>query len=200
MKIRFILYIIQVVLTFILLQSVCSAQSVSSGPASNDSKDSDYKRNVGVLLSNISGYGAYYQEELWESYRVRAVGLIYFYDLEFQDEKIKDFNYDIGLEIQRDIKVFASRRVYFILGGYYYYDDSSTYESESKNQSRKLHSISVGTGIGVEYIYHRVSYNFDIGYKYFYDRAKRSENGGEMLKELISELKLGGGVGIGFMF
>ncbi len=223
-KIRFSIYIIQVILTFILIQSICNAQSESndkltkyldhSGQSeqrdSNDSTYSnskyvdaqhdEYKRNVGVILSNISGYGAYYQEELWDSFRVKAVGLIYFYDLEIKNKELKDFNYDIGLEIQRDIKVFDSRRVYFVLGGYYYYDNSSSYESESKNQSRKLHSISVGTGIGVQYIYHRVSYNFDIGYKYFYDRAKRSENGGEMVKEFISQLKLGGGVGIGFVF
>ncbi|MBU4487214.1 MAG: hypothetical protein KKD38_09840 [Candidatus Delongbacteria bacterium] len=161
-------------------------------------KNAQFDNHLGVKASNISGYGIYYSKNISESYRLQAMGIIYYYEWNKNEESETIFNYDLGLEIQKDLYNGENSRTYLLFGGYYYFDDATDIYDNKTNTVNN--SFNIGTGIGFEFEYKRVVYNFDIGYKFFEDDIDTFTNGDFSYNELKRVTKIGAGIGIGFMF
>lgn len=159
-----------------------------------------YQQVVGMTASNISGYGLYYQTQLTPTFYVKGSGLFYIFERSLAEVKESQLNYDVGLEIQNDLVVYPNRRIYALVGGYYFFDKTAEKELEKVNKSKALHSRSVGLGVGVMYDYKRIAVNFDMGYKYYWDTASIKEHGKAAVPEFVQQLKLGGGVSLGYQF
>ena len=157
---------------------------------------------IGVKLSNISGYGVYYNRKITDNINIQLLGLIYYYFKKESDEENNNLNYDIGIELQNNFLKIHNFRMYVLAGAYYYYDDDETI---FKNYTTKLtnNSFNAGIGIGAEYYYKRFILSVDIGYKYFEDNKVRftKDNKGIVEKPSINRVtKIGAGIGFGFMF
>ena len=126
------------------------------------------------------------------------MGLAYYlYGLKNNIEH-RNFNYDFGLEIQRNIYYSNNFRMYILAGGYYYLDDD-----RKQGNGNKLniinHSYNVGVGISGEYYYKRFVLSLYLGYKFYEDRLETTEN--ENQYPAINRVtKIGAGAGLGFMF
>jgi len=89
------------------------------------SKTDLFKRSTGVYISNISGFGWYYRQQVIPDYHLKATGIIYYYEFNFGDnsqEPERKFNYNLGLELQKDFIKTSAYRFYGLLGAYYDYD------------------------------------------------------------------------------
>jgi hypothetical protein len=156
------------------------------------------KNTIGIKYSNISGYGIYYNREITENFKLQIMGLVYYlYGLKDNIEH-KNLNYDIGLEIQRNILKGQSTRLYFLVGAYYYLDDDK-YEGNGTKDYKINHSYNVGVGFAGEYYYHRFIISLDVGYKFFEDRWEITHDA-QQYPEIKRVTKRGLGIGIGFMF
>lgn len=159
---------------------------------------SDYDNCLGVKYSNISGYGIYYTRDISENYKVQVMGLAYYLYSLSEGIEHKNFNWDLGLEIQRNLVSTQNFRLFFVVGGYYYFDDDKK-KSESVNLSIENHSFNVGMGLSGEFYYKRFVVNLYLGYKYYQDKLKTTDKD-KQYPELKSVTKLGAGLGVGFMF
>lgn len=166
---------------------------------SQDSTFGNFNNSFGLKASNISGYGFYYNRKLNDDYKIQAMGLIYYLFSDNNNEKHTNFNYDIGLEIQRNIFYTTNTRVYILAGGFYYFDDDLV-ENPTNKTKMVNHSFNFGVGIAGEYYYYRFVLSIDLGYKFFEDRIVITENDNYSHPELYRVTKIGGGIGIGFMF
>jgi hypothetical protein len=155
--------------------------------------------SIGLKASNISGYGFYYNRRISDDYKLQVMGLIYYYYNEANKEIHKIFNYDIGLELQRDIYRSSNFRTFMLAGAYYYFDDDHLDGVINDNITTK-HSYNVGVGLAGEYMFRRFLISFDLGYKFFEDRLEIKENANAPYPELKRVTKVGAGIGIGFMF
>ncbi|MBS1536827.1 MAG: hypothetical protein JST20_03660 [Bacteroidetes bacterium] len=156
---------------------------------------------VGLKMSNISGYGFYYNRKVSDRVRLQAMGLIYYYynQSKSDNEIHKNFNYDFGFEIQQDIYQSPSFRMFLLAGSYYYYDDDSK-EKSTQSLLSINNSFNVGVGLSGEYLYKRFVISFDIGYKFFEDNIVITEDSKRTYPVLKRTTKLGAGLGVGFMF
>ena len=186
--------ILFIILAFIIL-------SASSFSEKKSYKMDDLDNAFGVKLSNISGYGVYYTRKINDDFKVQLMGMIFYYQSVKTGEDYKNFNYDIGLELQRNIYQDHNSRFYILAGAYYYYDDDHTINSLFDEDIFK-NSYNVGVGITYEYFWNRILFSFDAGYKFFEDRisVRKLKPTVENYPELNRVTKLGGGIGIGFMF
>ncbi len=178
-----------VILTFSLTQTIfCQEVSYSS-----------LNNTFGIKLSNISGYGLYYNRKITEDFKLQFMGLVYYlYSLD-QGEEHKNLNYEFGLEIQRNIATGENGRVYFLAGAYYFFDDDS--REGNGNLNKKINnSINCGVGIAGEYYYKRFILSLELGYKFYEDRLEITENSKTPYPEIKRVMKIGAGIGIGFMF
>lgn len=176
-------------MSLILYFSACYTQTA---------QNNEFKNYAGIKASNISGYGLYYSRNVSDNYRLQVMGLVYYYEYAKEEESEKIFNYDLGLEAQRNIYISENSRTYLLFGGYYYYDDDTDKNIDEVNSVNN--SYNIGIGLGFEFEYKRIVYNLDIGYKFFEDNIDTYINGDFSYDELKRVTKLGAGVGIGFMF
>ena len=168
-----------------------------------------YKNTFGLKASNISGYGFAYTRNLSENFNIQVLGLYYyqhsdkFLGLVAYDEENNGVstirNYNIGVEIQRDLYQGEYSRFYFLFGGYYYMDNDE-YLSDIEFEDVLTHSYNVGIGFGVNFFYKRFVLSCDVGYKFYEDRKEVSGTGVDPHPELIRLTKIGGGIGVGFIF
>lgn len=157
------------------------------------------KNTFGIKLSNITGYGLYYNRKLSDNFNIQVIGLVYYLYSKNNGIEHNNLNYEFGLEFQGNIVKSESARVYFLAGAYYFFDDDSREGNGNLNQ-RINNSINGGIGIAGEYYYKRFILSLEIGYKFYEDRLEIIENNREPYPELSRVMKIGAGVGIGFMF
>ena len=202
----FILNVIIILLIFITPDSIRSSDF-------NFNKD-NHKNKYGLKASNISGYGLFYNRRLSQNYYLQANGLVYYLDYDEDDGETTTtiFNYDFGLEIQRNILITDKFRFYFLAGGYYFYDDrtditklddNSPNFSETEKEEIKINSYNIGIGAGFEYyFYKRAFVIIEIGYKFYEDKIKTLIDGEEPQDspELERITKIGASIGIGYTF
>jgi len=174
--------------------------------------EDNHKNRYGLKASNISGYGVFYNRRLSQNYYFQANGLIYYLDYELGDKETTTaiFNYDLGVEIQRNIINSASFRFYFLAGAYYFFDDEtniSTIDNNSNSETTKeeiyTHSYNIGLGVGVEYYFYKRAFVLaELGYKFYEDKIKTLYDGEEPLEspELIRVTKIGASIGVGYTF
>ena len=168
----------------------------------------EHKNTFGIKASNISGYGFAYTRNLSDNYNIQVMGLIFYQ----QSDKILGLvsyddnngvhtinNYNIGAEIQRDLYQGEYSRIYFLFGGYYYMDNDESI-SDIGFEDVLTHSYNVGIGIGANFFYKRFVISCDVGYKFYEDRMEVSGTDVATHPELVRLTKIGGGIGIGFMF
>jgi hypothetical protein len=156
------------------------------------------QRSIGIVLSNISGYGLY-----WDAYRdsnwlLRPTGSLYIWKHKTNDNNSFHFNLETGMEIQRSLFTKDQRRFYCLLGGYYYTDRTSSH-GEAHFKERRLQSFSFGSGVGVEYQFSRFVVGAHLGYKQFFDYAENHSSEDGAFKEEIFSLKQAGGLSLGFV-
>jgi hypothetical protein len=165
---------------------------------SNTLNAEEYNKYFGVKASNLTGYGIYLARDITDTFRAQTMGIVYYYEKTESDNSESVFNYDIGLEFQKEIYKWKNSRTYILFGGYYYYDeDIKDYEDKI---SVINNSYNLGVGLGLEFSHKRIVYNFDIGYKFFEDDIDTVKNGKLTFDELERVTKIGAGAGIGFMF
>ncbi|MGA2297827.1 MAG: hypothetical protein ABSG15_09805 [FCB group bacterium] len=157
-----------------------------------------YNNSFGIKYTNISGYGIYYDRAVSDYLNLQVMGLFYYLYGVKDNVTHKNYNYDIGLEIQENLIQGESGRVYFLEGGYYYLDDDRYDGKDSKNYIID-HSFNVGVGMSGQYYYKRFLLSLDIGYKFYEDRLETTNNT-QHYPEIKRLMKLGLGIGIGFMF
>jgi hypothetical protein len=149
-------------------------------------------------VSNISGYGLY-----WDAYRsdrsvLRPTGFFYLFQSNRFGTEQRNLNYEVGMEAQHHLIHRAERSLFLMAGAYYYFDDDA--RGDDSDAWRKiLHSFSTGFGIGLEKKRNRLLLSFHLGIKAFWDRATITAAGSEPTKERIWHLKEGGGFSIGFV-
>lgn len=180
-----------IMIAFLILLS----QSVFSQESTFEDNDNTF----GLKASNISGYGLYYNRKLSDDLRLQLMGLaFYLYSLDNGIEH-KNFNYDIGLEIQQDIAKGYNTRLYILAGAFYYLDDDQR-DGNSTLFKSVNHSFNAGIGIGGLYYYKKFVISLELGYKFFEDNLEITNENGKSYPELHRVTKVGAGVGIGFMF
>jgi hypothetical protein len=158
----------------------------------------EYMNYFGVKASNLTGYGIYLARDITDTFRAQTMGILYYYEKTESENSESVFNYDIGLEFQKEIYKGKNSRTYVLAGGYYYYDeDIKDYEDKI---SVINNSYNLGVGLGFEFSHKRIVYNFDFGYKFFEDDIDTIKNGKLTYDELERVTKIGAGAGIGFIF
>lgn len=164
-----------------------------------DESYQNFNNTFGLKLSNISGYGLYYNRKISDNFKIQVVGLVYYlYSLNNGIEH-KNLNYEIGLEIQRKIVSGENGRIYFLAGAYYFFDDDSR-EGNGYLDKKINNSFNTGIGLAGEYYYKRFILSLELGYKFYEDRLEITNNNQVPYPELRREMKIGAGIGIGFMF
>jgi hypothetical protein len=157
---------------------------------------------IGLNSSNISGYGFYYNRKITENFRIQFMCFAYYYYNDSNKEIHKIFNYDYGIELQRDLSKSENFRIFVLVGAYKSFNhDTKDYpvlQKEIKNNS-----FNAGIGISGEYYYKRFVFNLGLGYKYFgdnYEIRDNTYNNGLPYPVLEKRTKIGAGIGVGFMF
>ena len=158
---------------------------------------------VGMSASSISGIGASY-EALFGGWGSRLTGFAV-YDRDSRDSE--EINWNLGLEIQRDLSHSEHTRFYVLLGGNYWYRryESSNISYSNSNldpfgeggSSIRIHNVSlgeyhsagIGMGIGWLFLGHLYAHT-DIGMEY---RKKMNASG-------VSRLGVAGGAGVSYRF
>ena len=164
-------------------------------------KYDDYDNSLGIKASNISGYGFYYRKKINDDFSLQFMGLIYYFFTQNDEREYTNFNYDFGIELQRNILTGENHKFYILAGGYYYYDDDEN--NRLLNNKRTLainNSFNVGIGIGYELFYKRFLLNIELGYKFFEDNKEITEDKNPAYPELHRVTKIGAGIGLGFTF
>jgi hypothetical protein len=170
-----------------------------SSSNSEEKNFSEFLNAFGMKASNISGYGFYYNRRINKEFQIQSMGLIYYYVNKDEQNEYKNFNYDIGLELQRNMFKSQSNRWYLMAGAYYYYDDESDKSSEN-SKTIVNNSFNIGVGLGYEYHYKRFLFSLELGYKFFEDHKVITETGLPAYPVLDRLTKIGLGCGIGFTF
>ena len=199
-------YIVLLLTIFIIL--VVFPNQLSSQEILNQEKRHDiFDNKVGLKASNISGYGLFYNKKVSDNLHLQVNGLLYYLNYEEgeDDKKTTVFNYDLGIEIQRNIISDTNSRFYFMFGAYYFYDreKNETKLADISEEEIFTNSYNIGIGVGFEYyFYKRIFVTAEIGYKFYEDRIKTLENGNEVNKSPILErvTKIGASIGIGYTF
>ncbi|MFH1049359.1 MAG: hypothetical protein V1779_00350 [bacterium] len=159
----------------------------------------DFTNSFGLKASNMSGYGFYFNKKISEDFNLQAMGLIYYYINKKEDEEFSNFNYDFGLEIQRNMYRTDVSRVYLLTGSYYYYDNE--FDKSLSNKTETInHSFNIGVGVGYELYYKRFVLGLELGYKFFEDNKEITENNDPTYPVRNRTTKIGLGIGIGFTF
>ena len=157
------------------------------------------ERSVGLTLSNISGYGVYYDLYREPSYIVRPSVFLFYLEREQGEQKYSNLNYELGVEIQRPVLSIAKQSIYFVTGAYYYHDDEETEElAVSAPKKSVLDSFSIGFGFGLEKSFKKFVISIHGGYKIYDDRKLSSQKGTTDINERSLKLKEGGGISMGF--
>ena len=169
------------------------------------------QKTVGLTFSNISGYGVYADLIRNADYVLRPNAFVYFDNKSLDSDVNIHKNYQIGLELRKTLGSVLSkklghavihRRYSLVLGSYYYFDDTTkTYKGSSQSvfeDSTKLHSLSSGLGLGVEYDFKGLVFSAHVGIKAYYDISNIKDV--QEQKETIIELKEAGGLSVGFPF
>jgi hypothetical protein len=162
-------------------------------------KYNDYSNSFGLKASNISGYGFYFNKKITDDFNLQVMGLAYYLFNQKENDKYTNFNYDIGLEFQRNMFRGRSSRAYLLAGAYYYYDDVLDKTSQI-NTTVVNHSFNVGVGVGYEIYYKRFVLGIDLGYKFFEDNKEITEIDKPTYPKMERMTNVGVGVGIGFTF
>ncbi len=165
----------------------------------DDVKYNDYSNSLGLKASNISGYGFYYNRKISNDFNLQAMGLIYYYINKKETEEYRNFNYDFGLEIQRNMYRSVNSRIYLLSGAYYYFDEE--YDKHDDLSDKTInHSFNVGVGVGYELFYKRFVLSMELGYKFFEDNKEITENNNPTYPERERTTRIGAGIGLGFTF
>ncbi len=196
------IYSIVIVLITILLvipNDLNSQESVSF--------DENFRNKFGLKASNISGYGLFYNRKLSQNYYLQVNGLIYLLDYEEGDEDKSTtiYNYDFGLEFQRNIFYNENFRSYILAGAYYFYDVETNEINNSEEKEEIItNSYNIGIGVGVEYyFYKKMFFTVELGYKFYEDRiATLLDDTIVPIESPILErvTKVGASIGIGILF
>jgi hypothetical protein len=155
--------------------------------------------SFGARLSNLTGYGIFYNRKINEDIHLQMNGLIYYYVKENSDSKRTNLNYSIGAEIQQNIFKSPQMRSYILAGAYYYFDDDET-QSQLSFESTTNNSYNVGVGIALEYFFNRFVLSFELGYKIFEDNIEHKLSPTIYYPERERTSKIGGGLSVGFTF
>lgn len=164
-----------------------------------DQSYQDLNNTLGMKASNISGYGIYYNRKLSDNYNLQIMGLAYYLYQKKAGRLHENFDYDFGFEIQRNLHISQSFRVYILAGSYYYFDDDYR-DNNGKKVKDINNSFNMGVGLACEYYYKRIVVSIDLGYKYFEDNHKITVDDKQSYPELDRVTKIGAGIGFGFMF
>lgn len=159
-----------------------------------------YKNTFGLKNSNISGYGFFYNRALTDDFRLQLMSLIFYYQRLVEVEEHTNLNYALGFEIQQDISKSDLFRFYFLAGLYYYYDDDLKTINKINKTLMLNNSINTGVGFAIEYYFKRFIFSAEVGYKFYQDKKKITENNNLTYPVKISETKIAGGLGVGFVF
>jgi hypothetical protein len=163
-----------------------------------DIEPDSFPNSFGAKFSNISGYGFSYNRQLTEKLQIQFTALTYYYFSNNNNEKDNNFNYDFGVEIQRNFYKEEDLRFYILAGAFYYYDDDKKDGKNTKNYITK-NSFNFGIGLGVEMRYYRFIFGADAGYKFYYDKMEITDNLQHYPQEKLLT-KIGGAISIGFLF
>ncbi len=162
----------------------------------------DYNNTIGIKLSNISGYGIYFNRSITNNFNIQIKGLVYYYMRQEEKKERVNYNYDVGLEFQYNFLNDKFFRFYFLAGTYYYFDsDENKYTDLIDLQTNN--SYNYGIGVGIEYFFKRFVISVDLGYKYYNDnKVFKTEKAGSIIEYPLEEnvTKVAGGIGIGFVF
>ena len=164
-----------------------------------DESFNNFNNTIGLKLSNISGYGLYYNRKISEDFKLQLMGAVFYWDYSDTGVKHNNFNYSFGLEIQRNITKSENVRVYILAGAFYYMDDDKGEGTGYYNKTIN-HSFNVGVGLAGEYYYKRFILSFELGYKYYEDKLEITEDNNLPYPVIKRVTKIGTGVGVGFMF
>jgi hypothetical protein len=154
---------------------------------------------IGLKASNISGYGFYYNRKISDNFKIQIMGFTYYYYNKSDDVIRTIFDYDFGLELQRDIYQTKYFRI-FILAGAYYFKNHDTKEYTNTKKEIYTNSYNAGVGLSGELLYKHFLLSFDLGYKFFEDNFEISESGKVTYPERKRVTKIGAGIGVGFIF
>jgi len=171
----------------------------SSALHSEEINYENYFNKFGLKASNISGYGFYYNRKIDNDFQIQVMGLIFYYFNNKENNEYKNFNYDFGLEIQRNMIIFESSRLYVLMGAYYYYDDVNE-KNIDLNKNITNNSFNIGVGLGYEIFYKRFVLSCELGYKYFEDNLEIAEINKPVYPKRDRVTKVGAGIGLGFTF
>lgn len=159
-----------------------------------------YNNTLGIKNSNISGYGIYYNRAVTDDFRLQVMSLFFYYYRLADKVEHKNMNYAFGLEIQRDLTKNEMFRLYMLAGLYYYFDDDLKSSSDAGKTLMINKSMNTGIGIALEYYFKRFIFSVEVGYKFYQDNKRITNNNDESYPVRIRETKLGGGIGVGFVF
>jgi hypothetical protein len=160
---------------------------------------SQNESSAGLTLSNISGYGVYYDVYRDPSCVVRPSVFLFYLERDRGAQEYSNLNYEIGLEVQRPLMSMANQSVYFVTGAYYYHDYEKTVElAVSIPKKSALDSFSIGFGFGLEKAFDNFVISIHGGYKLYDDRKLSTQEGTVDVNERSLKLKEGGGISLGF--
>lgn len=160
----------------------------------------NYNNSLGLKNSNISGYGFYYNRAITNDFRLQAMSLFFYYYRLADNEEHENMNYTFGLEMQQNIRKDDKFRLYLLAGIYYYFDDDLLTIKGADKTIMLNKSFNTGVGVALEYYFKRFVFNAEIGYKFYQDNKKITVNDNSPFPNRIMETKLGGGIGVGFVF
>jgi hypothetical protein len=159
-----------------------------------------YNNTLGLKNSNISGYGFYYNRAITNDFRLQAMSLFFYYYRLADNEEHKNMNYSFGLEMQQNISKDDKFRLYFLAGIYYYFDDDVLSIKGADKTVMENMSLNTGVGIALEYYFKRFVFSAEVGYKFYQDNKEITVNDNNPYPIRNMETKLGGGIGVGFVF
>ncbi|MCX6152798.1 MAG: hypothetical protein NT007_01425 [Candidatus Kapabacteria bacterium] len=160
-----------------------------------------FDNTFGLKYSNLSGYGFYYNRKITDDFRVQLMALAFYLSSDDSVQLHDNYNYDFGIEFQRDMYKTKNLRLYLLAGAYYYhdYDLLDIHKIKDKTMIRN-NSFNVGVGIAAEYTYWRIVFSLNLGYKYFEDHRTYTINDDRQYPALTRVTKVGIGFGAGFQF
>jgi hypothetical protein len=158
------------------------------------------EHSAGFTMSNISGYGVYYDLYRSESLVVRPSTFLFMTDRGLGSDPYTRVNYELGVESQFHFLKHRSDSIFFVIGAYYYHDEETKGDENfgGRLESYELESFSAGFGFGIERRFDNLVLSAHAGFK-AYDDNKVIEGEDELdQNEHVFEIKEGGGISVGF--
>lgn len=182
--------------------SACLVCACLASAQALDNPVSHYANRIGLVYSNLSGYGVYYQRSFLKEYAVRATAFARYYEyiLGPEDKPLeseRNSYYNLGLDFQRNIINDNRYRVFAIAAAGYMEDNNKPRSADDEIQKT---TIAEGVGFGAEF-YFLIRCSSDISLLYSYDdSAEKHSVDPDRNNSITRRTKLGvsASVGVGF--